>query len=100
MVMVSRKFKPPFYRRFCLYIAILPFLSLFGDRTFGNIFVRIAPLKYKISTKINPRSKVIFSCLKDFKTTLHDFFYFSYVIQSNNQKAVKRKINILNESLA
>ena len=34
---------PPFYRQFSLYIAILPFLSLFGTCTFGNIFWQDSP---------------------------------------------------------
>ena len=54
MVMVSRKFKPPFYRRFCLYIAILPFLSLFGDRTFGNIFCQDSPTEIQDKHKNKP----------------------------------------------
>ena len=75
-------------------------------------FGKIAPMKYKINTKINPCGKVIFLCLTDYKTTLHGFLYVTLLyaipgwdlIQTNNnlkyQKAVKRKINILNESLA
>ena len=38
-------------------------------------FGKIAPMKHRINTKINPCDKVIFSCLKDYKTKLHDFLY-------------------------
>ena len=75
-------------------------------------FGKIAQMKYRINTKVNPCDKAIFSCLKDYKTNLYDFLYATLLyktpgwdlIQSNNnhkiQKAVKRKINILNESLS
>ena len=38
-------------------------------------FGKIAPIKYRIKTKINQCSKVIFSCLKNHKTDFHDFLY-------------------------
>ena len=39
------------------------------------VFGKISPIKYRINTKRNSCGKVIFSCLKDYKTNLHDFLY-------------------------
>ena len=77
----------------------------------ATFFGKTAPMKYKIKKIINPCSKLIFSCLKDYKTELHDFLYapllyatpgWDLIRRNNNlkyQKAVKRKTNILNERL-
>ena len=75
MVILSIKFKPLLYAILPLY-SHLPFFYLFlGPALLAISFVKIAPIKYRMNTKINPCSKVIFSCLKDYKTKLHDFLY-------------------------
>ena len=40
----------------------------------ATIFDDIASMKYWTNIKINSSGKVIDSCLKDFKTTLHAFY--------------------------
>ena len=61
----------PFYRYPTKY-GHAPFISFF--RTFPlltTLFWNTASKKYWIDRKINSCGKVIFSCLEDYKTTLH-----------------------------
>ena len=50
------------------------FISFFPNPllTFDNV----APMKYRINTKINSHGKVISSCLEGYKTTLHVVVFF------------------------
>ena len=68
-----QKVETPFYRQFPLYIAI-PFCLFLKSTLLAIFFGKIAPMKYRIYTKINSSGKVISSCLEDYKTMLHDFF--------------------------
>ena len=78
MVIVSSKFKtrlqtiPPIYSQLSFPFYVFLGLSLWS---FLCVFGKIAPMKYRINTKINPCNKVIFSFLRDCKTKLHDFLY-------------------------
>ena len=78
MVIVSSKFKtrletiPPIYSQLSFPFYVFLELSLWS---FLCVFGKIAPMKYRINTKINPCNKVIFSFLRDCKTKLHDFLY-------------------------
>ena len=72
MVIVSRKLKPPSIDNPPLYSH--PLLFLFLEPTLLAIFFgNIAPMKYRINTKINSSGKDISSSLEDYKT-LHNFF--------------------------
>ena len=68
----------PFCSQFRLYTASHPsfFMVFFFELAVLPIFFgKIAPIKYRIKTEINPCGRVIFSCLKDHKTNLHDILY-------------------------
>ena len=76
MVVVFRKFKtllqtvPPLYSQ--PYFPCYVFLEVALWAMFSG---KIAPIKCRINTEIKPCGKVIFSCLKDYKTNLLDFSY-------------------------
>ena len=63
MVIVSKSLNP-FYTQFRLYIAIFPFLSLFGARTFGNIFCQDSPNKIQDEHKNKPMQQSHFFMFK------------------------------------
>ena len=73
MVVVSRKFKPPSTGNSPSIQPSYPFYLFLESTLLAIFFGKIAPIKYRINTKINSSGKVISSCLKDYKTTLHDF---------------------------
>ena len=75
MAIVSRKFKPLSIDNSPSIQPSSPFYHFWEPTLLTIFFANIAPMKYRINTKINSSGKVISSCSEDYKTRLNDFLY-------------------------